>query len=98
MIQPTTREHQVGSPVFKLDELKGIICTDLPGRFPFISSWGNNYIFVLYDYDGSAILTAPIKSRQTNHLIAGYDICYIQLKRARIIPTLQLLDNKISKN
>ena len=38
MLQPRTREHQVGSAVFKLDELKGMICTNLPGRIPFISS------------------------------------------------------------
>ena len=47
MLEPTKQEHQVGSAVFKIDELKGLICTDLPGRLPFISSRGNNYIFVL---------------------------------------------------
>ena len=97
MLEPTKREHQVGSAIFKLDELKGMIFTDLPGRFPFISSRDNNYIFVLYDYDSNAILAAPIKSRQTDHLIAGYDFCYNQLKQAGIIPTLQRLDNKVSK-
>mmetsp|Transcript_20180 Transcript_20180/g.41904 ORF Transcript_20180/g.41904 Transcript_20180/m.41904 type:complete len:183 (-) Transcript_20180:163-711(-) len=80
-----------------MDELKGLICTDLPGRFPFISSQGNNYIFVLCDDDDNAILTAPIKSRQTDHLIAGCDLCYNQLKQAGIIPTLQRIDNKVSK-
>ena len=30
--------HQVGSGVFSLGELKGIISSDLPGQFPFISS------------------------------------------------------------
>ena len=32
------RNHQVGSTVFCMDELKGIIASDLPGRFPHISS------------------------------------------------------------
>ncbi len=97
MLEPTKREHLVGSAVFKMNDLKGLICTDLPGRFPFISSRGNNYIFVLYDYDSNAILATPIKSRQTQHLIQGYDFCYNLLKKAGIIPTLQRLDNEVSK-
>ncbi len=39
----------------------------------------------------------PIKSRQTEHLIQGYDFCYNLLKKAGIIPTLQRLDNEVSK-
>ena len=97
MLEPTKLEHQVGSAVFQTDELKGLICTGLPGRFPFISSRGNNHIFVLFNYDSNAILAAPIKSRQIDHFIAGYDHCYTQLHQAGIIPTLQRLDNKVSK-
>ena len=97
MLKPTKREHQVDSAIFKLDKFKGMICTNLAGRVPFISSRGNNYIFVLYNYDSNAILATPIKSRQTDHLIAGYNFCYNQLKQAGIIPTLQRLDNKVSK-
>ena len=81
MLKPTTREHQVGSAIFKMDDVKVLICINLAGRFPFISSWSNNYIFVLYDYDSNAILATPIKSWQTEHLIAGYNFCYNQLKR-----------------
>ena len=36
----------------------------LTGAFTHKSSLGNQYIFVLYDYDGNAILTQPIKNRQ----------------------------------
>ena len=36
---------------------------DLTGAFPHNSSRGNQYIFVLYDYDGNAILTQPIKNQ-----------------------------------
>ena len=90
------RNHQVGSGVFSLEELKGIISSDLPGRFPFISSRGMNYIFILYDFDSNAILAEPIKSRQTEHLIEGYEACYKQLKDAGITPILQRLDNEVS--
>jgi hypothetical protein len=39
------------------------IYTDQTGRLPVISSKGNKYIMVLYEYDGNAILTEPIKNR-----------------------------------
>jgi hypothetical protein len=34
----------------------GQIYTDQTGRFPVISSKGNTYIIVLYEYDSNAIL------------------------------------------
>ena len=64
--------HSVGASVFPLEDLKGMICTDLPGRFTLNSSRGNCYIFVLYDYDSNAILAHPIKSRAKENLIIGY--------------------------
>ena len=39
----------------KEKELKGLVSTDLPGRFPFTSSKGNNYIMCMYDYDSNVI-------------------------------------------
>ena len=41
----------------------GKIYTDQTGRFPVVSSKGNKYIMVLYDYDSNAILAKPIKDR-----------------------------------
>jgi hypothetical protein len=41
----------------------GQIYTDQTGRFPMISSKGNKYIIVLYEYDGNAKLAEPIKNR-----------------------------------
>ena len=63
------QKHEIGVSAFQLGGLDGLICTDLPGRFPFISSRGNNYIFIMYDFDSNAILAEPIKSRKTKHLI-----------------------------
>ena len=42
--------------------------TDLTGRFPYMSSRGNQYILVVYDSDSNAILAEPIKTR------AAYEI------------------------
>jgi len=93
------RQHFIGPTAFhqeELNALKGVIASDLPGRFPFASSRGMNYIFLLYDYDSNAILVEPIKSRQAKHLIEGYDACYNRLKAAGITPILHRLDNEIS--
>ena len=88
--------HQVTYHIVPAEEIKGLICTDLPGRFPIQSFNGNNYIFVLYDYDSNAILAKPIKSRKTNELIRGYEACYTQLVNAGIKPIYQRLDNEKS--
>ena len=41
---------------------------DLTGRFPHMSSRGNQYIVVIYDFDSNAILAEPIKSRATGEI------------------------------
>ena len=92
------RQHQVGACAFNFEALQGLICTDLPGRLPCTSSRGNNYIFILYDYDSNAILAEPIRSRSSNNLIAGYDACYNRLKEAGIHPILHRLDNETSRD
>jgi hypothetical protein len=38
----------------------GQIYTDQTGRFPVVSSRGNKYIMILYDYDSNAILAKAI--------------------------------------
>ena len=36
---------------------------DMTGAFPYTSSRGSKYIYVIYDYDSNAILVHPIKSK-----------------------------------
>jgi hypothetical protein len=92
------RGHFVGIDAVKFETLKGIISTDLPGRFPITSAQGNAYIFVLYDFDSNSILATPIKNRTKKSLIAGYKECLRQLTKAGIKPILHRLDNEISKD
>jgi hypothetical protein len=47
----------------------GQIYTDKTGRFPIVSSKGNKYIMVLYDYDSNAILAKPIKDGKAPELL-----------------------------
>jgi hypothetical protein len=46
----------------------GQIYTDQTGRFLVVSSKGNKYIMMLYDYDSNAILAQTIKYRTAPEL------------------------------
>eukprot|EP00978_Attheya_sp_CCMP212_P021146 scaffold61395_cov46-Attheya_sp.AAC.2 len=46
----------------------GNIYTDLCGRFPILSAQGNQYIFILYDYDSNAILSRAMKNRSDKEM------------------------------
>jgi hypothetical protein len=90
--------HHVGIHLVNLDQdLKGMISTDLTGRFPFTSSRGMTYLFVLYDYYSNTILACPIKSRRAADIVSGYDFCYQQLVNAGIKPIIQQIDNEVSR-
>ena len=70
---PISHDHLVSPSAIEFDKLNVMISTDQPGRFPFTSTHGMNYIFLLYNHDFNAILVHPIKSRQAEHLIEGCD-------------------------
>jgi hypothetical protein len=50
----------------------GQIYTDQTGRFTVVSSKGNKYIMILYDYDSNAILAEPIKDRTSPELLNAF--------------------------
>jgi hypothetical protein len=50
----------------------GQIYTDQTGRFPVVSSKGNKFIMILYDYDSNAILAQPIKDRTSPELLKAF--------------------------
>jgi hypothetical protein len=58
--------HQVFTTVTNIET--GKIYTDQTSKFPVLSSRGNKYLFVLYDYDSNAIMAEPIKSRTQGEL------------------------------
>jgi hypothetical protein len=75
----------------------GQIYTDQTGRFPVISSKGNKYIMVLYDYDSNAILAQPIKSRTASELLKAFQLMEQELVAKGLKPKLMKLDNEASK-
>jgi hypothetical protein len=52
----------------------GQIYTDQTGRFPVVSSKGNKYSMILYDYDSNAILAQPIKDRTAPELLKAFQV------------------------
>ena len=90
------RQHDVAVDILPFEELKGIIATDLPGRFPTTSAQGNAYVLVMYDYDSNTINAVAIKNRKTASLVKGYNELYEDLKKAGINPILHRLDNETS--
>jgi hypothetical protein len=75
----------------------GQIYTDQTGRFPVVSSKGNNYIMILYDYDSNAILAQPIKDRTAPELLKAFQVMEQELVARGLKPKLMKLDNEASK-
>jgi hypothetical protein len=75
----------------------GKIYTDQTGRFPVVSSKGNKYIMILYDYDRNAILVQPIKDRTAPELLRAFQVMKQELVTRGLKPKLMKLDNEASK-
>jgi hypothetical protein len=75
----------------------GQIYTDQTGRFPVVSSKGNKYIMILYDYDSNAILEQPIKDRTAPELLKAFQVMEQELVARGLKPKLMKLDNEASK-
>jgi hypothetical protein len=75
----------------------GQIYTYQTGRFPVVSSKGNKYIMILYDYDSNAILAQPIKDRTAPELLKAFQVMEQELVARGLKPKLMRLDNDASK-
>jgi hypothetical protein len=75
----------------------GQIYTDQTGRFQVVSSKGNKYIMILYDYDSNAILAQPIKDRTAPELLKAFKVMEQELMDRGLEPKLMTLDNEASK-
>jgi hypothetical protein len=75
----------------------GQIYTDQTGRFPVVSSKGNTYIMILYDYERNAILAQPIKDRTAPELLKAFQVMEQELVARGPTPKLMKLDNEASK-
>jgi hypothetical protein len=89
--EPKTRTNMV---YVKAIEATGQIYTGQTGRFPTTSSRGNKYIMILYDYDSSAILAEPLKSKSESEMIRAYSKLHKYILDRGLEPRLQKLDNE----
>jgi hypothetical protein len=46
-------------------------------KFPVQSSWGYNYVMVLYDYDSNAILSKALKTQQASKLSKAWQALHL---------------------
>ena len=71
---------------------------DLTGQFPYKSSNGNRYIYVLYDYDSNAILVHPIPNRQAQTISCAWTTLTERLMKNGHRYENFILDNEISSD
>jgi hypothetical protein len=75
----------------------GQIYNDQTGSFSVVSSKGNKYIMILYDYDSNAILAQPIKDWTAPELLKSFQVMEQALVARGLKPKLMRLDNEASK-
>jgi hypothetical protein len=59
-----------------------------------VSSKGNKYIMILYDYDSNEILAEPIKDRTAPELLKAFQVMEQELVARGLKPKLVKLDNE----
>ena len=79
------------------DTQSGKVFSDLTGRFLVPSSTGNNYIFLLYDYDSNTINVRPTPSKHASCILTAYKDIHDMLVRRGCRPQLHKLDNECSQ-
>jgi hypothetical protein len=92
--QISTRTNNISASIMHITSK---IYTDLTGRFPIQSNRGNNYLYVLYDYDSNAILAEPMKNRGDAEMIRAYTKLHTYLCSRGLQPKFQILDNEASQ-
>ena len=93
----TTIENRTNNVFAAIMDYRAEIFTDATGPFPVVSSLGNRYVFILYDYDSNYIMAEPVKDRKKATTVAAYKKQLNTLKRCGLKPKLQKLDNEASK-
>ena len=67
---------------------------DLTGQFPYVSTRGYKYIFILYDYDSNAILSEPLKTRNAGEIKNAWLKLHFTLSDCGIKPSTYIMDNE----
>ena len=92
--RPGHRTHHVYA---ECETITGKVGSDQTGCFIIPSTTGNNYIFVLYDYDSNSIHAEPIPNRKQESIKNAYEKVLRLLQRRGLRPKLHRLDNEASQ-
>ena len=99
-IQPSSANpdstQRTNNIMVDIQPITGKTYSDLTGRFPTISSRGNQYIFIMYDYDSNAILAEPMKNRTSPELVRACSALHSLLIKRGLQPKFHVLDNEAS--
>ncbi len=77
-------------------DITGRTFSDQTGRFVCPSISGNNYIFILYDYDTNSIHAVAIPNRKKESLLSAMKHITKKLTRRGFKPVLHKMDNEVS--
>jgi hypothetical protein len=78
-------------------ETTGRTFSDQTGRFLIPSSTGNNYVFVMYDYDSNSIHAEPMPNCTAKSHVTAYTVVHNKLVKAGLRPKMHMLDNECSR-
>ena len=77
-------------------DAKSMAYGDLTGSFPYMSSRGAKYVFIMYDYDANAILAHVLKSKQAHEIKQAWLASTKRLTKHGHILKHFILDNECS--
>jgi hypothetical protein len=96
-IEPTAHNEHTHLCFATVMETTGKTFSDQTGRFLIPSSAGNNYVFVMYDFDSNSIHAEPMRNRTGKQHVEAYNTVHNRLVKAGLRPQLHMLDsNKCS--
>ena len=70
--------------------------SDQTGRSTLQSSWGYQYMFILYYYETNIILSKLLRTRQSLDITTAWKEMYVQLCNNGLPPDLHIIDNECS--
>ncbi len=76
--------------------LKNTVYTNQTGKFPHISSLGNQYIMILHDVDSNSSWAEALKKNTEGKLILARQHALARMKQCGIVPKHQILNNQTS--
>ena len=79
-------------------DAKSMAYGDLTASFPYTSSTGEIYLFIIYDYDTNAILAHTLKSKQAHEIKYAWLATTKRLTTHGHVIKYFVLDNECSNN